>query len=401
MFGLSVICSMSVAGFQNDYSSHPLNQLYQSIIDNAVRQGLTGLALLIKTPEEGTWIGAGGFARIEDRTLVQTNSLFCCQSFTKTYTAAAIMLLKDDGLIDLDATIDTYLPDDICDRIANGHTATVKQLLYHTSGITEGDYKKGYSKEKNDPINWTWQDEIEAAYGKKAMFPPGTQCEYTNLNYYLLAMIIDEITGSHGDFFSIRIFQALGLWNTYYKSEPGLPRPPGAVDIYFDRYQDGYLENISDVIYEWRMNVACGASGIIASMADHARFVEALFTGLLVSPASLEEIKTGAPVAACNWRGIGIGIIPWIDNQGNEILTLGGEGSGITGMTKAYYIPDFGITFCFSTNIGSSNETHADAFHQLYTDVMDAVINRRPQFSPISGNNIPQIPISKKRRIKK
>lgn len=401
MFGLSVICNISWAGFQDDYSSHPFHQLYQPVIDNAVRQGLTGLVMLIKTPEEGTWIGAGGYARIEDRTSVQTDSLFCCQSFTKTYTAAAIMLLKDDGLIELDANIDTYLPNDICDRIANGHTATVRQLLYHISGITEGDYEKGYLKEKNNPLNWTWRDELEAAYGKKATFSPGTQCEYTNLNYYLLALIIDQITGNHGDFFSFRIFQTLGMWNTYYKSEPELPRPLGAVDIYFDRYQDGYLENISEVIYEWKTNVACGASGIIASMADHARFMEALFTGQLISPVSLKEMKTGAPVPACNWRGIGIGIIPWTDNQGNVLTTLGGEGSGITGMTKAYYIPDYGITFCFSTNTGSKNETHAQIFNQLYTDVMDAVINQRRETTPGSIKNNTQQPMIRKRKIKK
>ena len=274
MCGLSVVFNMSLAGIQDNYLSHPFHLLYQSVIDNAVRQGLTGLVILIKTPEEGIWIGTGGYSRIEDRTPLNVDSLFSCQSFTKTYTAAAIMLLKYDGLIDLDATIDTYLSDEICDRIANGHTATVRQLLYHTSGITEGDYKVPYLKEWNNPEGWTWQDEIEAAYGKKAMFPPGTGCEYTNLNYYLLALIIDEITGNHGDFFSIRIFQTLGMWNTYYKSEPGLPRPPGSVDIYFDRYQDGFLENISEVIYKHQANVACGASGIIASMADHARFVE-------------------------------------------------------------------------------------------------------------------------------
>ena len=111
------------AAIQNDYSSNPYHQIYQSIINTAVRQGLTGLVLLIKTPEEGTWIGTAGYSRIEDKTPVGLHSLFSCQSFTKTYTAAAIMLLKDDGLIDFDATIDTYLPDEICDNIANGHLA--------------------------------------------------------------------------------------------------------------------------------------------------------------------------------------------------------------------------------------------------------------------------------------
>ena len=89
-----------------------------------------------------------------------------------------------------------------------------------------------------------------------------------------------------------------------------------------------------------------------------------------------------------------------VDLQGALELALGGEGSGTAGMTKAYFIPEFGITFCFSTNIGSRNDAHADVFPGLYAQVMDAVINGRSATME-KRERLLRLPGTRKTRVKK
>jgi D-alanyl-D-alanine carboxypeptidase len=362
--------------------ANPYAPLYQDIIDRARRKGFPGLVVLVRTPEEGTWIGTSGYARIENKTPMRPETLFWSQSVAKTYTAAAVFMLRDQGLIDLDVKIDAYLPRDICDRVPNGHKATVRQLLNHTSGIPESDDTQVLMRPWNNPYDWTWRDELEALYREKPLFEPGTDRHYDNMNYLLLALIIDELTGSHAGFFSARIFQPLGMRNTYYKNEPGMPRPPGLADIYFDRFGDGYVENITDEISHLEFNTDYGFSGIVADMADHARFIEALVKGELISQDSWNEM-TIPSFPGYEWVGAGLGLISYTDNQGRTHIAYEGAGSGMSGFSYIFHMPSLGLTVCYSTNIGSANnEEKRKIFDRIRVDIIDVVMNQRTAPQP-------------------
>jgi D-alanyl-D-alanine carboxypeptidase len=367
---------------------NPYASLYQDIIDRARRKGFPGLVVLVRTPEEGTWIGTSGYARIENKTPMRPETLFWSQSVAKTYTAAAVFMLRDRGLIDLDAKIDAYLSRDICDRVPNGHKATVRQLLNHTSGIPESDDTQVLMRPWNNPYDWTWRDELEALYREKPLFEPGTNRHYDNMNYLLLALIIDELTGSHAGFFSTQIFQPLGMRNTYYKNEPGMPRPPGSADIYFDRFGDGYVENITDEISHLEFNTDYGFSGIVADMADHARFIEALVKGDLISQDSWNEM-TIPSFPGYEWVGAGLGMIPYTDGDGKIHIAYEGAGSGMSGFSYIFHMPSLGLTVCYSTNIGSmNNEEKRKVFDQIRVNIIDVVMNRRTALRADDERNI-------------
>ena len=263
-----LIIHLNMSADSNSCSSHPYHELYQSIVDRNVRTGIPGLILLIRTPEEGTWIGTGGYARLEDGTPIQNDNLFHSASVAKFFTAVAVLILKDDGLIDLDAQIDNYLTEDVSGRIANGHSATVRHLLSHRSGMPQ---VVGNAEQWNDPwSNWTWRDQLESIYDKPAEFAPGGQFDYNNINYVLLAMIMDNLTGDHAQFFRTRMFQPLGMTDTYYRD---FIQPPGLVDVYWDRFGDGYLENISSWVHHEVYIRDYGDSGVIASVSDYVIYV--------------------------------------------------------------------------------------------------------------------------------
>ncbi len=364
---------------------HPYASLYQPILNAFVKKGHPGVSVLVRTAEEGTWDGTAGYARIENKTPVQPEHLFAAMSCTKSYTAAAIFMLWEEGLIDLDACIDRCLPAEMCDQIANGHSATVRQLLTHTSGIPDSDENRPILEMMNDLPAWSWQDNLEGIYGMPALFAPGTGLAYRASNYILLAVILDRLTGSHALFFTTRIFQPLGLADTYYKLEAGLPRPPKMANLYFDRYGDGRLENATGELCVMLFNTHYGSSGLLADVSDLARFIEALIDGEVIGPEALAQM-TAPAFPGYEWRGSGIAMIDYQDSLGRIHRCYEMAGSGAEGMAQTRYFPAEQVTISCATNVGSTNRPKAhENFYALIDDLTEAVFTGRNETLPEAG----------------
>jgi D-alanyl-D-alanine carboxypeptidase len=359
-------------------TANPYADLYQTILNNAVKAGFPGLAVYIRTPEEGVWIGTGGYADLETRARIQPESLFYSASHLKIFTATAIMMLWDAGLIDLEATIDRYLPADISSRLANAGTAKIKDLLNHTSGIPNYTLASPWG---NDPLKSTWRDDIESILDEKAEFTPESRYSYCNTEFVLLAVIIDQIAGDHADFLSHWIFQPLGMTHTYYRKEAGLPRPPFLITPYQDRYNDGALESVGAVFPTIRQNHAYGAGGLLAGLADYARFSEALFGGELISPAALQLMSTPQGAAAPYGYGFGM-IIKRVEgvDEAKYGRCHGHGGRGYFGSMEMNVYPNAGVTLGYATNYGSNPNFMTpvqDVFETLERQFADAIFNRR------------------------
>jgi D-alanyl-D-alanine carboxypeptidase len=356
---------------------NPYTGLYQTILDRAVKAGFPGLAAYIRTPEEGVWIGTGGYADLETRSRIQEESLFYSASHMKLFTATAIMTLWDEGLIDLEATIDNYLPADINSRLANAGTAKVRNLLNHTSGIPNYTLASPWA---NEPLKSTWRDDIEAILDRPAVFTPETRYAYCNAEFLLLAVIIDQIAGDHADFLTRRIFQPLGMTHTYYRKEAGLPQPPLLITPYLDRYNDGAVESVGAVFPTIRQNHAYGAGGLLADLADYARFNEALFGGELVSPAALQMMST--PQGAATPYGYGFGMIIHRTEGVDEDKygrCFGHGGRGYFGSMEMNVYPKAGVTLGYATNYGYSGfmTPVQNVFETLERQFADAIFNQR------------------------
>lgn len=191
------------------------------------------------------WIGAGGYASIEDGVPMNPCHRLHAASVTKPYMSAVVLMLADEGLIDLDAKINTYLPASMCDRLGNGNQATVRQLANHTSGILDfNDETANMVDLFNDPTRIsTIEENFSYIYDKPGRFEPGTDWSYSDVNYILLALIVDEVAGSHAEEFYSRIIEPLGLENTFYHKPPH-PEPEGLVNSYWDRYGNSKLDNV-------------------------------------------------------------------------------------------------------------------------------------------------------------
>lgn len=366
-----VLSEVMPCDITTDYSTHPKHTAYQTILEKYTNKGIVGLSLYVKE-DNVVWQGSSGMASIENNIPLQPCHLAYSASVGKTYCAAAIMLLVESGKLKLDDKINAYLPSDVCDKIANGNEATIRQLLNHTAGIPNVDDDPNFGTMLfNDPYNLDRETILSFVYDKKALNSPGEVYHYSSTGYELLTLIIDEVTeGSHVDFYRKELLNANSLSNTFYQ-ESFSSLSERLPNNYFERYGNGKIENISKVNFHLQ-NVLTGSDGIIATLSDYGDFLEKLLSNEIVSPSSLEEMMQFIPTDDSHTEGYGLGLRvrnslygPYIGHGGRSI------GAGM----DLFHFIDKNTTICLSTNLGTYVESDLVNLYQgaLFQEVMDVV----------------------------
>ena len=274
-------------------TNHSKGSEIQKIIDEYTRKGVPGIVVALKDAE-GVWEGASGVAQVETNQKLTTGFVHPGASLTKMYTAALVMRLKEQGQVELDKPIITYLPTTITSGINQAGNITVRMLLNHTSGIP--DHLENNLNFKLKWYNhlakgWTTAEALAEAYDKPLLFKPGSQYSYANINYVLLSLLVEHVTGKpEGTYLEEQILKKLNLQRTYYKVQEAylgkLPMP----NYYLDRYGDGRLQNITAAA-KAEIASELGDGGLVATGIDFVTFMEALAKGQVVSEQSLQEMK--------------------------------------------------------------------------------------------------------------
>jgi CubicO group peptidase (beta-lactamase class C family) len=185
---------------------------------------------------------------------------FQIASVSKSFTAAAIMILKERGLLTVADPLTRFIPD-----YPNGEKITIHHLLIHTSGIPNVNEFPDYGRKSRFPS--TLEQIIRMFKNKKLVQEPGSGYRYSNSNYNLLAYIIEKVSGqSYGDFLRENIFEPLGMHSTGHpeKAETLVPNrasgyaPTGEIDLKKAPYLDwtiktgnGSLYSTSEDLYKW------------------------------------------------------------------------------------------------------------------------------------------------------
>jgi D-alanyl-D-alanine carboxypeptidase len=319
-----------------------LDALLAAVVDS----GVPGIALAVERAGELVFSGAAGVARVEDQTPVQPTDRFRIYSITKTFVATLVLQLVDDGLVSLDDTVASVLDDPAVAKIPNVDTATVRQLLNHTSGIYD------YLDQADTPFyddaffapdaDWSrvWTLPELLAYADAAnhdpYFAPGESGHYSNTGYLLLGMIVEQATGNtFADELGARILTPLSLKDTSFEMGKTLP------DDVVDGYQliDGELVNVTAVNLTWSWS----GGAMVSTTADLQRFAQAVFTGELMSQAAFDERFTfhadpSQGVEGFEW---GMGILHVPTQVG---VVVGNEGDGGGGTSHMYHHADGDIT---------------------------------------------------------
>ncbi|MEA3452179.1 MAG: serine hydrolase domain-containing protein, partial [Bacteroidota bacterium] len=330
----------------NDNATNPKTSEYQAILDKYTNLGLPGLSLAVHTNTNGIWIGSSGYSCLEDKIKMKSCNVHHSASIAKTYIATAVLILVDQNKLDLKDLAKKYLPETVYSNVSNAELATIEQLLNHRSGIYNfDDNLKVYVNSFNSlyGVSSTLELIEKYVYGIDAYFEVGQDYHYSNTNYTLLGMIIEDVSGmSLGKFIEDNIITPLNLKETYYKNSLDYPEIPNLVNSYYELYENN-LSNCSDIQRHFA-DLAKGHEGMIASPNDFAIFIKNLVTGNILSPEMTEIM-----INSTNVDDYGLGIYTFETDYGNGV---GHSGGAIGTMTYAIYFPDSDISFALACNFG-------------------------------------------------
>ncbi len=344
--------------------------IQQAIHELTNKNGIPGCALAVYS-DDGWFTASTGFAKLEDKTPMQSCHLQYLQSIAKTYMAVGILKLYEQGKIQLDSSMTVYLPKQFSRHIVDGKKITVRMLLNHTSGIPEYNSIPAYITKllQHPEYAFTPGEYLEYISGKALDFTPGSKYSYRNTNYVILALIADAVTGDHAEFLAETIFQPLGLTNTFYRNSPKYLTYPALVNSYWDRHSDGVIENASQL---QRNNVAAlvGDDGIVATPMDAVKFLKGLIEGKLLAPATLELMMTWEKDSNGN-DTYGLGL----DNATMRgVVGYGHSGGGIGAGCQLYYFPSKKIYMFVGINLGTVTDSPLHTSVQKTLDKLYAAI---------------------------
>lgn len=303
-----------------------------TVLATAVERGLPGVAIAIERDVDLVYAGAAGFASVEEKTRVTTADRFRLGSITKAFTAIVVLQLAEEGVLTLDDTVTSWLDEPEVGRIPNVDTATVRQLLNHTSGIydylDEDDSQFVQDAYLASDADWTkvWTVPELLAYAAGTShapyFAPGDGFHYSNTGYLLLGLIVEKATGRpFSDELKARILDPLSLHDTSLEMDKVVS--DNVVDCYAQI--DGELVNVTMLNLTW----AWTAGAMVSTMTDLLRFARAVFDGALLSPASFKEMFTYTPEPQLPGAGWGMGV--WtVPSPNGDLVSGGGGGAGFT-----------------------------------------------------------------------
>ena len=331
------------AGLQVDdvVRTHLAERNIPSVVVAVVRDGA-----IVKVAAYGDKrLGPGSREPATPRTVYRLDSI------TKQFTAAGIMLLVQDGRVDLDARVKRYLPA----APPSWEAITVRHLLTHTSGLAH-DPPNGYppvAEQNRDP-----GAVLVRLFRMRPEFEPGSRYAYSNAGFEALAAVIHRVSGlPYLRFMRERIFEPVGMESTTLDFF-GRPEPERAF---------GYAL-IDGAMREARARTFPMGAGCVQSNAfDLARWDAALYTDRILTDESKRQMWTPTPLTTGRTQPYGFG---WALRRlrGGRVVFHNGGGAGFNNAFYRYL--DARLTVIVLTNsnperLSGGRGSHADELARL------------------------------------
>ena len=322
---------------------------YQARIPGLMdQQHIPGLALALVDGDRVVWRQGFGSTDSDGGTPVTVDTMFSVQSMSKTFTATAVMLAVQAGLLDLDVPITTYLPDFTVHSAFEPHPEreiTLRMLLSHTAGLThEAPLGNTYEPGPGDfdahvrSISETW-----------LRFPVGTGYAYSNLGIDLAGYILEQV--------SSKPFPAV--------MRDSLLAPLGMDDSTYDRSQvhataDRAMGHTGDLVRPRVDSPMMAAGGLWTSATDLAKFLEfqlgdgTVDDRIVLDAALTQEMRTVPAPRAGAPAGYALGVVRmrWPSGQHPDVLNHNGGGDGF--LSDLWWLPQLQLGIAVLTN----SDTH-------------------------------------------
>jgi CubicO group peptidase (beta-lactamase class C family) len=230
-----------------------------------------------------------GWVDLSTREAPTAQTQFPIGSLTKQFVVAAVLVLVDQGELDLSAKIGSYIPD----LPEPARDLTVHQLLSSTSGIASAPFAEGATQQLLGPA--TRADLLATFVGKPLRFEPGSKFEYSNSGFLLLGVLIEEISGmSAASFFTQHLFEKAGMTHTFLPERGSFKQVrsqqrDGQFAVGYRRMPSGSLEPHEEA---FDMSVIFAAGAMVSTAHDLFKWTEALYSGRLIDPDRVATMTT-------------------------------------------------------------------------------------------------------------
>jgi CubicO group peptidase (beta-lactamase class C family) len=335
---------IAVAAYaQTTLSPELTARIDKAATDALIRTGTPSASLAVVKDGQIVYRKAYGMARLETKTPADPSMRYSIGSVSKQFTAAAILLLQEQGKLSLDDKVGKYLP-----SLTRANEVTIRQLLSHTSGYQDYWPQDYVMPMMLKPVT---ADKIMEMWAKKPLdFEPGTKWQYSNTNYVIAGAIVEKVSGMPLiKFLQEKVFAPLGMATVANIDERALGEtdPTG-----YMRYGLGPLHPAPKEGAGWLF-----AAGELAMTAeDLAKWDISMMNGALLKPASYQALGTDTLLKSGLGTHYGLGVD--VSNRaGKRALSHSGEVSGFTAQNIVF--PDERAAIVVLTNqdaIGTSGE---------------------------------------------
>ncbi|PHA68511.1 serine hydrolase domain-containing protein [Bacillus toyonensis] len=311
--------------------------------------------ILAKTSEGGkTWSYAAGLADLSTKKPMKTDFRFRIGSVTKTFIATVLLQLSGENRLNLDDSIEKWLPGVIQGNGYDGNQITIRQILNHTSGIADYVNSKDFDI-MDTKKSYTAEEFVKMGISLPPDFAPGKGWSYSNTGYVLLGILIEKVTGnSYAEEVENRIIELLDLSNTFLPGNssviPGTKHARGYFQL------DGASE-LKDVTY---INPGSSDGDMISTADDLNKFFTYLLSGKLLKEQQLKQMLTTVPT---NREGTGYGLGIYETKLPNGVSVWGHRG-GVPGFTT-FAGGTLGGKHTLAVNLNSFKADSPDPFKSI------------------------------------
>jgi CubicO group peptidase (beta-lactamase class C family) len=328
---------------------------------------LPGLAIALVSRDEVLWAQAFGYRDATRKAKADTNTLYGLLSISKTVTVTGLMLAVQEGLINLDVPIKTYLPDfQVKSRFSEDpmSTITMRHLMSMTSGLTH-DAPIGNNA---DPYSPSYEDHIQSISQTWLRFRTGERAEYSNLGIELAAHILETVTHRpFTEYIQKKVLDPLAMNRTTYN---------------IDRVKKDDNRAIGNNKRFQRLpvdNPMLAPGGVYASISDMARFLQFQMNDgrvhgtPLIQEQTLRQMRTIPFPMKDQVAGYGMGLwVGYYHLGGEEVRWLSHGGGGFGYRCQMKWLPDLGYGVVVLTN----SQDHDNVNENLVEDILLKIVTR-------------------------
>jgi CubicO group peptidase (beta-lactamase class C family) len=342
---ITVILIAFAANAQSQLSPDLIEKIDKVATDTLAKTGVPSASIAVVKDGQIVYVKAYGDARMDPKTPATTQMRYSIGSISKQFTAAAILLLQQQGKLSLNDKVAKYIP-----NLTRANEVTIRQLLSHTSGYQDYWPQDYVMPMMLQPV--TAQKILDTWARKPLDFEPGTKWQYSNTNYVIAGVIIEKVARMPLlRFLHDKIFTPLGMNSVSDTDQAKLgdTDPTGYL-----RYALGPLRRAPKEGRGWMF----AAGELAMTPEDLAKWDISIIDQKLMKPSSYREFATD--VLLNNGLGTHYGLGVDVNSQGgHRALSHGGEVSGFTAQNTVF--PDDRAAVVVLTNQDAAGASGAIA----------------------------------------